>query len=199
MTFLLETERLILRQFKESDLEAFLAYRNDPEVAKYQGWEYPYPEDKATRFIKDMAKAVPAQNTWMQIAVGLKSSQELIGDVAFFIKRDDERQAFIGYSLARPFWRKGYAYEGVSGLLGYLFNEMKLHRVIAECDVENIPSWELLEKLGFRREAHLVENIFFKGVYGSEYHYAMLGREWQEQFRETRLGMGVDLRQDGAR
>jgi RimJ/RimL family protein N-acetyltransferase len=104
----------------------------------------------------------------------------MIGDVAFHIKKDDERQALIGYSLARPCWGHGYAFEAVSGLLGYLFGELHLHRLIAECDVENVASWRLLEKLGFRREAHLIENIFFKGAYGSEYHYALLEREWKK-------------------
>jgi len=178
MRLLLETERLFLRQFKESDLEAFLAYRNDPEVARYQGWEIPYPREKALEFIERMQTARPMQSKWLQIAIELKSTHETIGDVAFFIMRNDERQALIGYSLARPCWGNGYASEAASRLLTFLFDELKLHRVVAECDVKNQPSWKLLERLGFRREAHLVENIFFKGTYGSEYHYAMLSREW---------------------
>lgn len=181
MTFLLETMRLILRQFKESDLGVFLAYRNDPEVAKYQGWNVPYLRREAVEFVHEMMIADPEQGKWFQVAVELKSIQVMIGDVAFFIKKEDERQALIGYTLARSFWGYGYAFEAVSGLLGYLFSELHLHRVVAECDVENKASWHLLEKLGFRREAYLVENIFFNGAYGSEYHYAMLGREWQEQ------------------
>lgn len=178
---LLETSRLLLRQFRDSDLEAFLAYRNDPEVAKYQGWDVPYPRHAAVEFVHEMVRAIPAPGQWIQTAIELKSTHEMIGDVAFHIKKDDERQAFIGYSLARPFWGCGYAFEAVSGILGYLFGELHLHRVIAECDVENTASWKLLEKLGFRREAHLIENIFFKGSYGSEYHYAMLRREWRER------------------
>ena len=51
MTFFLETERLFLRQFKDSDLEFFLEYRNDPEVAKYQGWDVPYAREKAIKFV----------------------------------------------------------------------------------------------------------------------------------------------------
>lgn len=179
MTFFLETERLFLRQFNDSDLEAFLAYRNDPEVAIYQGWDIPYPREKAVKFIDHMKSAVPIQSQWLQVALELKSAQQMIGDVAFFIKNNDERQAMIGYSLARPFWGQGYAFEAVTCLLAYLFDELELHRVSAECDVENVSSWRLLERLGFRREAHLVESIFFKGAYGSEYQYAMLGREWK--------------------
>jgi aminoglycoside 6'-N-acetyltransferase len=179
MRLLLETERLFLRQFKASDLEAFLAYRNDPEVARYQGWDIPYPREKAIEFVEKMQTASPMQSKWLQIAIELKSTHEMIGDVAFFIMRNDERQALIGYSLARPCWGNGYAHEAVLRLLTFLFDELNLHRVVAECDVENQSSWKLLEKLGFRREAHLVENIFFKGSYGNEYHYAMLAREWK--------------------
>jgi RimJ/RimL family protein N-acetyltransferase len=180
MTFHRESEQLILRQFRKTDTESFLAYRNDPEVARYQGWSVPYPRESAVEFIQKMSVAVPIQGKWMQVALELKSSGDMIGDVAFFIKHTDERQALIGYSLARPYWGNGYASEAVACLVGYLFDELNLHRVIAECDVENLPSWKLLEKLGFRREAHLVENIFFKGAYGSEYHYGMLAREWKE-------------------
>jgi RimJ/RimL family protein N-acetyltransferase len=181
MTFRLETDRLILRQFKESDLDAFLAYRNDPDVARYQGWETPYSRARATRFVQNMLTANPRRGQWLQLALELRATGEMIGDVAFLIKREDDRQALIGYSLAQTYWGHGYAFEALSGLLRYLFDELKFHRVTAECDVENIASWKLLEKLGFRREAHLIENLFFKGAYESEYHYAMLSREWKER------------------
>lgn len=182
MSFHLETPRLILRPFRESDLDTFLAYRNDPEVAKYQGWDIPYPREKAYEFISLMGMSDPnGHGEWYQVAVELKSSGELIGDVAFCTLVHDEKQALMGYSLASPYWRKGYAFEAIGRLLEYLFEERCLHRVVAECDVENVASWNLLEKLGFRREAHLVENILFKGSYGSEYHYALLEREWRKR------------------
>lgn len=196
VTFLLETERLFLRQFSDSDLDAFLAYRNDPEVAIYQGWNVPYPRERAIKFIGEMKVAVPMQSQWFQVALEIKGTREMIGDLAFFIKREDERQAFIGYTLARPFWGKGYAFEAVSCLLEYLFEELELHRVIAECDVLNVYSWRLLERLGFRREAHFVESIFFKGAYGSEYQYAMLEREWRAHHHPSAGGKGTSL--DGA-
>ncbi len=188
MTFCLETERLLLRQFQDSDLESFLAYRNDPDVARYQGWNIPYPRQKGKEFIEFMTRAFPsAQGEWFQAALELKSTHEMVGDVGFVVQKDDGRQAYIGYSLARAHWGNGFAYEAVSRMLAYLFDELTLHRVVAECDVDNAPSWKLLERLGFRRESHLVENIFFKGAYGSEYHYAMLGREWKE-YHSSRQG-----------
>lgn len=181
MKFRLETERLLLRQFQDSDLETFLAYRNDPDVARYQGWNVPYQRKSAKNFIDYMTVAVPAtQGEWFQAALELKVTHELIGDVGFLIKQEDAQQAAIGYSLVHRYWGRGYAYEAVSRLLAYLFGGLDLHRVIAECDVNNTASWKLLEKLGFRRESHLLENVYFKGEYGSEFHYAMLSREWKE-------------------
>ena len=181
-SFYLETPRLILRSFQDSDLETFLAYRNDPQVAQYQSWDVPYPRDNAIQFVEWMKAANPESlGEWFQAALELKSTGEMIGDVAFCTTVYDDRQAFVGYSMARPYWHQGYAFEAAERLLTYLFDERDLHRVIAECDVDNTASWKLLEKLGFRREAHLFENIFFKGKYGSEYHYAMLAREWQKR------------------
>jgi aminoglycoside 6'-N-acetyltransferase len=175
-----ETDRLLLRSFQDSDLEVFLAYRNDPEVARYQSWNVPYSREKAIHFLREVQTVDPSSGEWLQVAIELKSTHEMIGDVAFSIKTDDSRQAVIGYSLAHSHWGNGYAFEAVSRVLAFLFAELQLHRVVAECDVKNIASWTLLEKLGFRREAHLVENVFFKGAYGSEYHYAILAREWTE-------------------
>ena len=64
-------------------------------------------------------------------------------------------------------------------MLDYLFAELDLHRVIAITDVENVSSFSMLDRLGFRREGHFVENLMFKGQWASEYHYAMLKREWE--------------------
>ena len=182
MSLYLESSRLILRPFRDSDLEAFLAYRNDPEVAKYQSWDVPYPRENGIQFVNFMKAAnSDSRGVWYQVAIELKSTGEMIGDVAFCTMVYDEQQALMGYSLARSYWHQGYAFEAISTLLKYLFEDRGLHRVIAECDVDNSASWKLLERLGFRREAHLVENVYFKGKYGSEYHYALLAREWRKR------------------
>ena len=179
---LLQTPRLILRNFTETDLEPFLAYRNEPEVAKYQGWDFPYARDKAERFISSMMNKIALkQGDWLQYAIALKETDELIGDLGVYAKREDARQVAIGFTIASKHWRKGYAFEVIPFLLEYLFEDMDMHRVIADCDSENIASYRTLEKLGFRREAHFVDSFLFKGAYTSEYHYALLQREWHER------------------
>ena len=180
MTFLLETDRLRIRQFQDSDLESFWNYRNDPEVARYQGWDVPYPREKALEFVTEMkAKETTVQDEWFQAAIEEINSGVVVGDVAFYLKKDDP-QAYVGYTIARSYWRKGYGMEATRRLLAYLFGERDLHRIIAITDVENIASFNILERLGFRREGHFVENLMFKGHWGSEYHYAMLKREWDK-------------------
>jgi RimJ/RimL family protein N-acetyltransferase len=179
-SFLLETDRLLLRAFRDDDLEIFLAYRNDPEVARWQGWNFPYPREKAIEFITEMKNRDPNEpGGWLQIAIITKAENEFIGDAAFFVKKDDTRQAYIGCTIMQKQWRNAYGMEVTRRLLAYLFDERNMHRVIAETDVENVASYTALERLGFRRESHLIENIWFKGAWASEYHYAMLEREWK--------------------
>jgi len=176
--FLLETQRLWLRAFRDADLEAFAAYRSDPEVARYQGWDAPYGANKAAAFIAEMSrKQSGTPGEWYQVAIELKGSPALIGDCAFHIL-EDARQAEIGVTLSRHYQGQGYATEALTRLFAYLFGELGLHRVVALCDVENLASARLLERLGMRREGCFQENVWFKGAWGSEYLYALLQREW---------------------
>lgn len=181
MALTLETKRLLLRSFQDSDLEAFMSYRSDPAIARYQGWDSPYSREAATAFVQEMKQKQPAApGEWYQIAIELKVSGEMIGDCAFHILAQDARQAEIAFTLSRPYQSKGYATEAVTRLLDYLFGELGLHRVRAICDVENLASVRLLERIGMRREAHFIENIWFKGAWGSEYWYGLLKQEWEQ-------------------
>ncbi|MFZ5880031.1 MAG: GNAT family N-acetyltransferase [Chloroflexota bacterium] len=179
MPFPLLTERLLLRRFHESDLDAFRAYRNDPEVFQYQGWQTPYLREMAAEFIAEMKDAIPGrEGYWFQAAIQRRSDYTLLGDVAFCPQRGNPRQAYLGFTLARRFWGQGYAGEAVGAVLGFLFGELDMHRLIAVCDAENANSYRLLERLGFRREAHHVESYPGADGWRDEYVYALLEREW---------------------
>jgi RimJ/RimL family protein N-acetyltransferase len=174
----IETERLVLRRLADEDLGHFLAYLNDPEVARYQSWES-YTEEQAREVIerqKSVEPGTPGQ--WFTFAAELKETGVLIGHVALSVKADDHRQAEIGFTFARGYQGRGLAREAAEGVLDYAFGALRLHRVVAVTDCENARSAALLERLGMRREGHFVENIWFKGAWGSEYLYAVLRREW---------------------
>jgi RimJ/RimL family protein N-acetyltransferase len=173
----LESEQLILRRFVDSDLAPFLAYRNDPEVARYQAWESCTMRE-ATAMIEELKSLQPGiPGEWFQFAIELKETGALIGDCALKVEQDG-RQAEIGYTLSREHQGKGYASEAVSRLLDYAFGDLGLHRVVAITHQENEASFALLKRLGMRREGCFVQNTWFKGKWASEYLYAVLADEW---------------------
>lgn len=177
--FRLETPRLVLRPFVDRDIAPFSQYRSDPEVAQYQGWEAPYSLEQAARFIageKIKTPGDPAQ--WFQVAIELKSSGALIGDCAFQRLTEDDHQAEIGFTLARPYQGRGYAAEAVSRLLEFLFNNLGLHRVRANCDSANTTSARLMQRVGMRHEGRFIESLWFKGRWADEDWYAILQNEW---------------------
>jgi RimJ/RimL family protein N-acetyltransferase len=179
--FRLETPRLLLRSFVPADLEPFVAYRSDPLVAKYQGWDAPFPPAAGEKFIREMQDARPGiPGEWCQLAIQLKSSGEMIGDVAVFTKDITPLQAELGFTLARQHQGHGYAAEAVRTVIRHLFRDLNVHRVVAVCDVENHASYRLMERIGMRREAHLVDNEWYKGRWSSEYLYALLAHEWKD-------------------
>jgi RimJ/RimL family protein N-acetyltransferase len=184
----LHTPRLVLRPFQAADAEPFAAYRADPEVARYQSWDASYTIFDAIVFMADLARAVPGKpGEWYQVAIEERATGVLVGDCAFCVLAEDDRQAEIGFTVARPYQGQGLAGEAVGRLLEALFMEFNLHRIRAICDVENHASAKLLERLGFRREGHFVEHVWFKGQWASEYFFALLRHEWAERATNGRL------------
>jgi len=177
----LESPRTILRHFRDSDLPLFLAYRSDPEVAKYQGWES-INEQEAQSFLPEqetLQPGVPGQ--WFQFAIELKETGRLVGDCGLRVHPLETQQADIGFTLSRDYQSKGLAAEAVSCLLDYAFGPLGLHRIVAVTDCRNARCVTLLERLGLRREGHFLQNVWFKGKWGDEYLYAILRDEWLER------------------
>jgi RimJ/RimL family protein N-acetyltransferase len=174
----LESKRVLLRRFTEADLLPFLAYLNDPLVARYQTWES-YTEQQAKAVIdeqKNLEPGVPGK--WFIFAAESKEDGLLIGHIA--LRMQDHQQAEIGFTFSRAYQGKGLALESAARVLSYVFTELKLHRVIAITDCENEKSVALLRRLKMRREGHFIQNIWFKGKWGDEYLYAILREEWRK-------------------
>ena len=89
------------------------------------------------------------------------------------------RQGEIGFVLHPDHHGQGYAGEAACAMLRLGFEELGLHRIVGRCEPRNEASARLLERLGMRREAHLIENEWVKGEWQSELVYAMLDREWR--------------------
>ncbi len=173
-----DTSRLTLRAFQDADLPSFLAYRNDPEVARYQSWESISPA-RAQTFVQEQRGLTPGvPGEWFHFGVTLRDANQLIGDIGLNVLVQDVRQAQLGMSFDPAYQGQGYATEAVTGVLDYAFINLDLHRVMAVVDVLNTRSVALLERVAMRREGHFLKNTWFKGRWADEYLYALLQAEW---------------------
>ena len=173
------TDRLQIRNLKPADLEDFYIYRSNPDITKYQGFGIMTIE-QAGEFIQNQKdKQLGQAGEWVQYGIENRETKRIIGDCAIKLDQSDIRIAEIGITISHLEQKKGYAKEVLSAILTFLFNTKDIHRVVEIVDVENIASINLLKSASFRQEGHFIENIFFKGKWGSEFQYAMLKREWQ--------------------
>jgi RimJ/RimL family protein N-acetyltransferase len=174
------TERLVLRPFRAGDLPAFAGYRSDPEVARYQSWDAPYPAAEAERFLAAQAGlALGTPGAWVKLAAVDRRSGELCGDCAVRVDRDQPATAEVGVTFARPHQGQGLAGEALGAVVAHLFAAHGLHRIHARADERNATVHRLLGRLGFRCEARLVEADWCKGEWTTLRVFAVLRREWE--------------------
>ncbi len=172
---MIETKRLIIRSFTAEDAKDLYEYLSHPEVVRYEPYE-PYSLADCIKIAEERA-----QNSAF-FAVCLKESGKMIGNI-YFSKQEFE--AFeLGYVFNHTYQGCGYASESAAALIGRAFEKENAHRIFAMCNPQNKNSWRLLERLGFRREAHFVKDIYFKTdsehhpIWQDTYVYALLIEDW---------------------
>lgn len=145
------TSRLILRPFTEADyddLYEFLSQRAEDAFEAYPGITY----ENGREHLKYRLGSEEF------FAMALKDTGKVIGNIYYGSRPFDARE--VGYIVNKDYQRRGYALEALSAVMRHAFAN-GVHRLYAECDPRNICSWQLLEKAGFRREAHFRKNVFF--------------------------------------
>lgn len=146
------TERLIIRNYEEKDLNDLYEYLSDEEVVRFE----PYTAMNLDDVRKNLEWRISSDEIF---ALELKENGKMIGNI-FLGKRECETLE-LGYVLNRNFWDNGYAFEACSAMCGNVFSK-GIHRLEANCDPNNAASWKLLERLGFAREGHLRKDIYFR-------------------------------------
>ncbi|MFO7862550.1 MAG: GNAT family protein [Salinivirgaceae bacterium] len=173
----LETERLILRPVSIGDKAAIFEYRSDRETNKYQG-SIPNSISDVEAFIHKLAKYINEPSSWFQLVIIEQASEKLIGDLGIHFFGSENKQTEIGCTLNKHYHHKGYATEAVERVIEYLFNDLNKHRIIASIDPANKSSIGLVERLGFRKEAHFKKSLFMGGQWVDDIVYALLREEW---------------------
>jgi RimJ/RimL family protein N-acetyltransferase len=176
------TPRLFLRPFEPADLEPLLAFHSDPVSVRYVPFA---PRDRAgmaTVLAKKISQTtLLAEGDRLELAVVTSADRALIGDVMLALRSVHNETVEVGYMFSPTSTGRGYATETVRALLDLAFVRLRARRVVARVDLRNTPSRALLERLGVRLEAELVENEWFKGELTSEAAYAILAREWLDR------------------
>lgn len=169
------TDRLVIRLLLAKDGEAFFRYRSLPDVCRYQSW-HPKTLAEVAAFLENNERvALHAIGKWLQLAICLPDDT-LIGDIGLHFL--DEDQLEIGYTLAPDAQGRGYATQAVRAIVSEAFAVWGKHRIQASVDPDNVKSIRLLERLGFRKEAHFFASFRANGEWRDDCVYAMLRAEW---------------------
>ena len=169
----LESERLILRQIKNTDVSAVFKLRSNPEVMKYIPRPLVTSNEEALNHIKMIQDKIDT-NEGINWAVTLKGNDKLIGIVGHYRIKWEHFRSEIGYMLLPEYSGKGITSEVVAILIDYGFNKMKMHSLEAIIDPKNHASARVLEKNGFVKEAHLKENEFYNGEFIDTMIYSLI-------------------------
>lgn len=176
----LRTARLLLRQPRPDDVDAYLALESDPEYAHYGSR---YSVDRAG-MERGLARIIATP--WEQRAeFAIVLEGQVIGRVVLDVDRTNVTGA-LGYGVARPLWGRGIASEAARAVVDYGFGTYRLAKVWARADPRNVASVRVLEKLGMQREGLLREHLLIRGERVDRVYYGILRAEWEA----LRLGTG---------
>lgn len=177
-----KTRRLTLRRFVADDFPSYADYHSRPEVYQYLYTCPPEGNALQEQFDNTLGGAFDKDGDALYLAV-VNESEDIVGEVLLKLASKEACQAEVGYIFHPGFAGRGYATEAVSAMIDLGFNDLGFHRIFARLDTQNQGSVGVVERLGLRREAHLMENDLFNGVWGDEYIYATLAREWNREGR----------------
>ena len=146
---IMETERILLRQWRDDDAEALFKYASDPEVGPRAGW----PPHESVEMSREIIHSLFARDyIW---AIVLKATAEPIGCIGYYTYGESnidigENDVEAGYWVARPYWNQGICTEALRLVVDYCFNVKKFDRIWSDFFVDNPASGRVMEKCGFR-------------------------------------------------
>jgi ribosomal-protein-alanine N-acetyltransferase len=175
---IIKTERLILRDFKQTDLAAYQALCSNSDFQRFYSEEEAAPEKVEQLLSMFIVWITEQPRTKFQLAIEIPS-EEVIGSCGVRITSAEEKQGTFGCELDRAHWGRGYALEASRAIINFGFTELRLHRIYAETNSENLPAITLAQKLGMRVEGELRENRWFRGRWWHTTLLSMLESEWR--------------------
>ena len=173
----LEAPRLILRRLEMRDAPDLFDYSRDPQVAKHVLWDAQTSVSEARAYVRYMLRRYRAGEpaSW---GIEEKETGRVVGTIGYMWYQRDNNACEVGYSLARRRWNRGYMTEALAEVLRFSFEELGVHRVEAQHEVENAASGAVMRKCGMRKEGTLRGRLYNKGRYVDVDLYAMLREDY---------------------
>lgn len=174
----IETERLILRRFAMSDVDAmFNNWANDEQVTKYLVWQAHRSKSETKDIVRHWIKRYRRENFY-QWAIVFKEINEPIGSIGISLMNENIGMAHIGYCIGKSWWQQGITSEALAAVICFLFEEMELKRIESRHDTANINSGKVMQKCGMIYEGTLRQNDYNnQGICDSAY-YAILAEDY---------------------
>jgi ribosomal-protein-alanine N-acetyltransferase len=175
----IETERLLLRRIDVNDVEEVLALRGNPDTMKYIPRPLTKSKEDALEHIAMIEEKI-VNNTGINWGITIKGNPKIIGIIGHYRISPENHRAEIGYMSFPETNGKGYMSEALKAVLAYGFEQMNLHSIEAVIDPANIASEKLLQKNGFVKEAHILENELWEGKFWDTVIYSLLRKNWKK-------------------
>jgi [ribosomal protein S5]-alanine N-acetyltransferase len=173
----IETERLILRNITENDVNDIFEYASVPDVTPFLLWNTHKTKQDSIDFVK-FANGQFNNNLSLVWGIEIKSEKKLIGSIDLRDWNRIHKCGEIGYVISKKYWNKGYITEAMKTVIQFGFEILDLNRIEAHCEEENIGSWKVMEKCGMKYEGVLREKVFIKERFRSMKMYSILKKEW---------------------
>lgn len=174
---ILESNRLLLRAVTREDVNEVFELRSNPETMKFIPRPLVTSTDEAMAHIEMITKKI-AENEGINWAITLKGNPKLLGIIGHYRVKLENYRSEIGYMLLPNYQNQGITSEAIHLLLDYGFNQLNFHSVEAIIEPKNHASAKVLEKNGFVKEAHFLEDVFWDGQFIDSAVYSLLKRNF---------------------
>jgi ribosomal-protein-alanine N-acetyltransferase len=173
---MIETQRLIIRNFRDEDWERVHLYGSLPDFSQYEAWGPNTLEDTKKYIAEMVAQALDPQRFQFELAVCLKEKDFLIGGCGIRREGEFSRVANLGWAINPEFQGRGYATEAAKALIEFGFEKLNLKVIFATCDSRNAASYRVMEKLGMQRVGFIKGDKMQKGHMRDTYRYEITER-----------------------
>ena len=176
----IHSERLLIRDHLQSDLEAMHTWASDPDLMKFLTWKTSSLAETKKLLDEAINEISLRKRKKYFFAVVHKESHKIIGDIGFSIISGNKHGGLAdsGFFFRKEFWGSGYATEAFKLLIEFAFIQINLHKVIAGCDAENTASEKVMIRSGLSKEGEFMKHFFHRGKWRDRLKYGLLKEDW---------------------